>query len=117
GERVPAHPRRGPVRGRVADLLRRLHGDERPAERRPEAGRARRRPRGGGLGHLAVQYAKALGLETFAITGREDKRAELRGLGADEVLVAGDDPGKALNDAGGADIVLSTTNSAKQIGS
>jgi D-arabinose 1-dehydrogenase-like Zn-dependent alcohol dehydrogenase len=69
----------------------------------------------GGLGHLAVQFAKAVGLETFAITGREDKKKELRDLGADEVIVAGDDPGKALSAAGGADIILSTTNSAKQI--
>ena len=38
-------------------------------------------------------------------------------MGADEVLVAGDDPGKALSDAGGADVILSTTNSAKQVAS
>ncbi len=69
----------------------------------------------GGLGHLAIQVSKALGLETFAITGQANKRAELRELGADEVIAGGDDPGKALQDAGGADIVLSTTNSAKQI--
>jgi 2-desacetyl-2-hydroxyethyl bacteriochlorophyllide A dehydrogenase len=69
----------------------------------------------GGLGHLAVQYAKAVGLETFAITGREDKRKELKALGADEVILAGDDPGKALTEAGGADVILSTTNSAAQI--
>ena len=71
----------------------------------------------GGLGHLAVQVAHALGLETFALTGQADKRAELLALGADEVVVTGDDPGKALHDAGGADIVLSTTSSAKQIAS
>ncbi|WP_394824012.1 alcohol dehydrogenase catalytic domain-containing protein [Pendulispora albinea] len=71
----------------------------------------------GGLGHLAVQVAHALGLETFAITGKPDKRAELLELGADEVVVSGDDPGKALLDAGGADIVIATTSSAKQIGS
>jgi D-arabinose 1-dehydrogenase-like Zn-dependent alcohol dehydrogenase len=70
----------------------------------------------GGLGHLAVQFAKAVGLEVFAITGREDKRKELRDLGADEVIVAGDDIGQVLTAAGGADIILSTTNSAKQIG-
>ncbi|HEY8142983.1 MAG TPA: alcohol dehydrogenase catalytic domain-containing protein [Kofleriaceae bacterium] len=71
----------------------------------------------GGLGHLAVQYSRALGLETFAITGQVDKEKELRELGADEVILAGDDPGKSLRDAGGADIVLSTTNSAKQVAS
>lgn len=70
----------------------------------------------GGLGHLAVQYAKALGLEVFAITGQPGKAKELRAFGADEVVVAGDDPGKALLDAGGADIVLSTTNSSRHVG-
>jgi D-arabinose 1-dehydrogenase-like Zn-dependent alcohol dehydrogenase len=69
----------------------------------------------GGLGHLAVGYSKALGLETFAITGTEAKRAECKELGADEVVVAGSDAGKALLDAGGADIILSTTNSAEQV--
>lgn len=71
----------------------------------------------GGLGHLALQFSRALGLETVAITGQADKKKELRELGADEVILAGDDPGTALRDAGGADIVLSTTNSAKQIAS
>jgi D-arabinose 1-dehydrogenase-like Zn-dependent alcohol dehydrogenase len=69
----------------------------------------------GGLGHLAVQLAKAVGLETFAITGQPDKKQELRELGADEIVLAGDDAGKALSAVGGADIILSTTNSAKQI--
>jgi D-arabinose 1-dehydrogenase-like Zn-dependent alcohol dehydrogenase len=71
----------------------------------------------GGLGHMGLQMSKALGLETFAITGQADKKAELVAFGADEVLVAGAgaDPGAALRDAGGADVILSTTNSAKQI--
>ena len=71
----------------------------------------------GGLGHLAVQLAKAVGLETFAITGQASKKKELQELGADEVVLSGDDPGKSLTAAGGADIILSTTNSAKQVGS
>ena len=71
----------------------------------------------GGLGHLAVQYAKAIGLETVAITSQADKKKELIELGADEVVIAGDDPGKTLTAAGGADIILSTTNSARQIAS
>jgi D-arabinose 1-dehydrogenase-like Zn-dependent alcohol dehydrogenase len=71
----------------------------------------------GGLGHLGVQFSHALGLETVAITGQADKKKELTGLGADIVILSGDDPGKALAEAGGADIVLSTTNSAKQIAS
>jgi D-arabinose 1-dehydrogenase-like Zn-dependent alcohol dehydrogenase len=71
----------------------------------------------GGLGHLAIQVARALGLETLALTGQEDKRAELLALGADEVLVSGANPGQVLRDAGGTDIVLSTTSSAAQISS
>jgi 2-desacetyl-2-hydroxyethyl bacteriochlorophyllide A dehydrogenase len=71
----------------------------------------------GGLGHLALQFAHALGLETVALTGQESKRAELTALGADAVVISGDDAGRALRDAGGADVILSTTNSARQIGS
>jgi D-arabinose 1-dehydrogenase-like Zn-dependent alcohol dehydrogenase len=86
------------------------NGDLKPGERVAVLGL-------GGLGHLGLQLSKALGLETFAITGQADKKAELTSLGADEVLVAGAgaDPGAALRDAGGADVILSTTNSAKQI--
>jgi D-arabinose 1-dehydrogenase-like Zn-dependent alcohol dehydrogenase len=50
----------------------------------------------GGLGHLALQFSKALGLETFAVTGQADKRKELLALGADEVVVSGDNPGQQL---------------------
>lgn len=71
----------------------------------------------GGLGHLALQYSHALGLATFALTGQAGKRDELRRMGADEVLVGGEDPGKVLADAGGADVILSTTNSARQVAS
>jgi 2-desacetyl-2-hydroxyethyl bacteriochlorophyllide A dehydrogenase len=70
----------------------------------------------GGLGHLALQFAKAIGLETIAVTGAADKKKELAALGADEVVIAGDDPGAALRKVGGADIILSTTNAARQIG-
>ena len=68
----------------------------------------------GGLGHLAVQYARALGLEVVAVTGSADKKEEARKLGADEVVVAPDNLGQALLDAGGADVILGTTNSAAQ---
>jgi D-arabinose 1-dehydrogenase-like Zn-dependent alcohol dehydrogenase len=73
----------------------------------------------GGLGHLALQLSKAVGLETLAITGQADKRAELKGFGADEVVVvaADGDVGARLNDLGGVDVVLSTTNLASQIAS
>ena len=65
----------------------------------------------GGLGHLAVQYAKAAGFETIAISHSPDKDKMIRDLGADEVVR----DGKSLTAAGGADIILSTSNSTKSM--
>lgn len=44
----------------------------------------------GGLGHMAVMIAKAMGAKVTAITTDEEKRQEALGLGADEVLVSTD---------------------------
>jgi alcohol dehydrogenase len=63
----------------------------------------------GGLGHLAVQYARAAGFETIAISHSPDKDKMIRELGADETVR----DGKGLAAAGGADIILSTSNSTK----
>jgi alcohol dehydrogenase len=63
----------------------------------------------GGLGHLAVQYAKAAGFETIAISHSPDKDKLIRDLGADEIVR----DGKSLAAAGGADVILSTSNSTK----
>jgi Zn-dependent alcohol dehydrogenases len=71
----------------------------------------------GGLGHLALQFSHALGLETWAITGQANKVSELKSMGAHDVLVTGNDLGKAVRDAGGFDVILSTTNNAQQIAS
>jgi D-arabinose 1-dehydrogenase-like Zn-dependent alcohol dehydrogenase len=40
----------------------------------------------GGLGHLAVQYAKAAGYHTIAISRSPDKDRFIRELGADEIV-------------------------------
>jgi alcohol dehydrogenase len=61
----------------------------------------------GGLGHLAVQYAKAAGFTTIAVSHSPDKDRLIRELGADEVVR----DGAGLAVAGGADIVLATSNS------
>src|SRR5437899_6851567 len=65
----------------------------------------------GGLGHLAVQFAKAAGFETIAISHSPDKDKMIRELGADEIVR----DGKGLAAAGGADILLSTSNSTKSM--
>jgi alcohol dehydrogenase len=61
----------------------------------------------GGLGHLAVQYAKASGFTTLAISRSPDKDTLVKELGADEIFR----DGKGLLDAGGADVILGTGNS------
>ncbi|KTC75593.1 Alcohol dehydrogenase [Legionella birminghamensis] len=61
----------------------------------------------GGLGHLAVQYAHAAGFETIAVSHSPDKDALIKEMGADEVVRNG----RELAKLGGADIILSTTNS------
>src|SRR5262249_33821449 len=61
----------------------------------------------GGLGHLAVQYAKAAGFETVAVSHSPDKDKLIRELGADEIVR----DGKGLADRGGADVVLGTGTS------
>lgn len=65
----------------------------------------------GGLGHLAVQYAKAAGFQTIAVSHSPDKDRMIREIGADEVVR----DGKGLAAAGGADVILSTSNSAKSM--
>ena len=61
----------------------------------------------GGLGHLALQYAKAAGFDTIAISRSPDKDKMIRDLGADEIVR----DGKSLAAVGGADVILSTSNS------
>jgi len=61
----------------------------------------------GGLGHLAVQYAKAAGFDVIAMTHSKDKEPLLRQLGADQVV----SDGRGLAEAGGADVILATSNS------
>src|SRR5205809_5586048 len=65
----------------------------------------------GALGHLAVQYAKAAGFETIAISHSPDKDKIIRDLGANEIVR----DGKSLAAAGGADVILSTSNSTKSM--
>lgn len=68
----------------------------------------------GGLGHLALQVARALGHETVAVTNSADKAESLRAMGADEVLVVRHHPGRELRAIGGADIILATSNQMQQ---
>jgi 2-desacetyl-2-hydroxyethyl bacteriochlorophyllide A dehydrogenase len=68
----------------------------------------------GGLGHLALQIAKAMGHPVIAVTNSADKQRDAREMGADEVLVVKDHAGKELQEMGGADVILSFSPSMKQ---
>ncbi len=68
----------------------------------------------GGLGHLGVQWARAMGFETIAIARGADKAGDTRELGAHHYIdsTAGD-VSEALRALGGASVVLATAaNSA-----
>lgn len=63
----------------------------------------------GGLGHLAIQFAKAWGCEVTAFTGSMDKTEELKVLGAHKVINSRDD-GELKKLRGQYDVIISTVN-------
>jgi len=63
----------------------------------------------GALGHLGIQYSNAAGFETIAVTHSKDKEELAYKLGANSVASDGD----MLLKAGGADVILATSNSYK----
>lgn len=72
----------------------------------------------GGLGHLAIQYAKKMGFEVAAISGTNSKKDLAMKLGADHFIAASDDdPAKALQKLGGAKVILATAPSGEAISS
>ncbi|MFD4839252.1 NAD(P)-dependent alcohol dehydrogenase [Achromobacter sp. NPDC058515] len=61
----------------------------------------------GGLGHMGVKFARALGAHVVMITTSADKGRDARRLGADEVLVSRDAQAMAAH-AGSFDFLLNT---------
>jgi propanol-preferring alcohol dehydrogenase len=63
----------------------------------------------GGLGHLAIQYARITGASVVAVDINEERLSTARDLGAEHVIHAGEqDPVAALQALGGADVAIST---------
>ncbi len=70
----------------------------------------------GGLGHLAIQFARKMGFRTVAISHGSQKEALARQLGAHEYVDTQGAPAAAgLNKLGGADLVLATAPYADAI--
>ncbi|MBO0845728.1 MAG: alcohol dehydrogenase AdhP [Nocardioides sp.] len=61
----------------------------------------------GGLGHLAVQYARLVGAEVIAVDILDEKLQLAQELGADHVVnAATTDPAAAIAELGGADVAI-----------
>jgi D-arabinose 1-dehydrogenase-like Zn-dependent alcohol dehydrogenase len=72
----------------------------------------------GGLGHLAIQFAKKLGYRVAAIGRGTDAAALARELGAEVYIDSvATDAAKELQKLGGAEVILSTVTSGKAMSS
>lgn len=70
----------------------------------------------GGLGHMAVQYARQMGFRVVAIGRGQDIAADAQALGAHHYVDADqDDAVEALNDMGGATAILTTVGDAQSV--
>ncbi|CAM01674.1 propanol-preferring alcohol dehydrogenase [Saccharopolyspora erythraea NRRL 2338] len=68
----------------------------------------------GGLGHLALQYAKIFGARVIAVDVVDEKLELARELGADHTVNAlTEDPVQAIKDLGGADAAISVAVAPK----
>jgi propanol-preferring alcohol dehydrogenase len=68
----------------------------------------------GGLGHLALQYARIAGGFVIAVDVQDDKLAMARELGADDVVNAAvTDPVEAIQALGGADVAVALAASPR----
>ena len=71
----------------------------------------------GGLGHLGVQFARAMGFETVAIARGRDKADDARELGAHHYVdSSAGDVSEALQALGGVTAVLATAGNSQAIG-
>ena len=70
----------------------------------------------GGLGHLGVQFARAMGFRTVAISGSDSKRELAVKLGAHEYVdTSKQSPAQALRKWGGAHVILATAPDSKSM--
>ena len=71
----------------------------------------------GGLGHLGVQWARAMGFETIAIARGAGKATDAKELGAHHYIDStASDVGEALQALGGAQVVLATAANSAAMG-
>jgi D-arabinose 1-dehydrogenase-like Zn-dependent alcohol dehydrogenase len=70
----------------------------------------------GGLGHLAVQYASAMGYHTIVLSSGDSKREFAKQLGANDYIdTSREDPVTRLLEIGGAALIVTTAPNPKAI--
>jgi alcohol dehydrogenase (NADP+) len=69
----------------------------------------------GGLGHMAIKLAVAMGAEVLAFTSSQNKVSDARALGAHEAIVSSDAHQMRHRSAGGLDFVLDTVSAPHDI--
>jgi len=67
----------------------------------------------GGLGHVAIKLARALGAEVYAFTTKESKRQTIEELGASRVIVTTDP--EQFKEAQGLDLIIDTVSNAHDL--
>jgi uncharacterized zinc-type alcohol dehydrogenase-like protein len=70
----------------------------------------------GGLGHLAIKIAKAMGAHTVMLTGSENKVGDAQKLGADDVVLTRD-PDALEAHAGSFDLIINTISGNHDVNS
>lgn len=66
----------------------------------------------GGLGHLAIQYARKMGFRTVALSTSDSKREFAKELGANDYInTSNEDAAEALQKMGGASCIIVTAPS------
>jgi D-arabinose 1-dehydrogenase-like Zn-dependent alcohol dehydrogenase len=71
----------------------------------------------GGLGHLGVLYARAMGCDVIAISRKDEKLTLAQHLGAHHAINSEKEKvGQALQDLGGADVILAPTIATEKMG-
>lgn len=68
----------------------------------------------GGLGHLGIFFAKALGADkVVAISRKSDKKEDALKLGADDYIATAEDEDWATKNANSLDLIISTASSSR----
>lgn len=71
----------------------------------------------GGLGHLAVQYARKMGFRTIALSTNDTKREFAKELGANDYIdTSKENAADALQKMGGASCIIVTAPSPEVMG-